>query len=114
MHVKAHVLKLCCCFYFLLPVSMCIDVNFILAMSYRNICDNWQPIMSHMCQLITHLQLFTREDTATKNILVINAYIAVGLQLLEMSYITTPNQTILDIYLLKQSFNESLEFCNSS
>ena len=55
--------------------------------------------MSHPCQLITHLQLFTRKDTVTKEISVINepAHVAVGLQLLEMCSITTLNQTISNV-----------------
>ena len=48
---------------------------------------------------ITHLQLFTREDTLKKCCMVIDetVHVAVGLQLLEMSSITTPNQTILNV-----------------
>ena len=48
--------------------------------------------MSRSCQLITHLQLFTREDSVTKEMSVTDepVHVAVGLQLLEMSSITTP------------------------
>ena len=63
--------------------------------------------MSHECHLITHLQLFTREDTVTKEILVIiNAHIAVGLQLLEMSSLITPNQTSLNDYIFQRVLYE--------
>ena len=55
--------------------------------------------MSHVCQLITHLQLFTRKDTVSEEMLVIYepAHVVVGLQLLEMSSITNLNQTILNV-----------------
>ena len=55
--------------------------------------------MSHAGQLITHLQLFTRKDTVTKEMTVIDepAHVAVRLQLLEMSLITTLNQTIMNV-----------------
>ena len=59
--------------FLLLPVGVCIDVNFILA--YTTVA-----VMSRACQLISHLQLFIREDTVTKEMSVINepAHIAVG------------------------------------
>ena len=44
---------------FLFPIGVCIDVNFILA--YVTIGSYISP-----CQPITHLQLFTREDTLKK------------------------------------------------
>ena len=47
--------------------------------------------MSRLCQLITHLQLFTKKDTVTKEMSVTDqpAHVAVGLNLLEMSSIIT-------------------------
>ena len=82
--MKAHGFKLCCC-CFLLPLGVCINVNFILA---------YMTIGSYLyvsCYYIMHLQLFTRKDTVTKEMLVIDepVHVAVGLQLLEMSSITT-------------------------
>ena len=55
--------------------------------------------MSHVCQLITHLQLCTRKDTVSEEMLVIYepAHVVVGLQLLEMSSITNLKQTILNV-----------------
>ena len=52
-----------------------------------------------MKALITHLQLFAREDTFTKGISVIDesVHVAVGLQLLEMSSITKLNQIISNV-----------------
>ena len=50
-----------------------------------------------MCQPITHLLLFTREDTLKNCWLLMSLHVAVRLQLFEMSSITTPNQTILNI-----------------
>ena len=51
--------------------------------------------MSCVCQLITHLQLII----VTKEKLLIDehAHVAVGLQLLEMSSLTTFNQTISNV-----------------
>ena len=56
-------------------------------------------VLSHECQIITHLQLFTREDTFTKVISVIDesVHVAVVLQLLEMSSIAKLNQTISNV-----------------
>ena len=56
-------------------------------------------VMSHTCQLITQLQLFTRKDTVTKENVETKepANVVVGLQLLELSSITTLNQTILNV-----------------
>ena len=90
--MKAHGFKLCCC-CFLLPLGVCINVNFILA---------YMTIGSYLyvsCYYIMHLQLFTRKDTVTKEMLVIDepVHVAVGLQLLEMSSITTLNQTISNV-----------------
>ena len=46
-----------------------------------------------------HLQLLTRKDTVAKEMSVINepVHVAVGLQLLEMSSITTLNHTISNV-----------------
>ena len=50
-------------------------------------------VMSHACQLITNLQLFTSEDCAEEMLLVYeSAHVAI-----EMRPITTPNQTILNV-----------------
>ena len=67
--------------------------------------------MSRVCQLITHLQLFTSEDTVTKEKSLINEpeHVSIGLQLLEMRFITTPNQTILNVctrYIFQRDFLE--------
>ena len=65
--------------------------------------------MSHTCNLITHLQLFTREDTVTLEMSVSDepAHVAVGMQLLEMSSNTTAIQTISNVctrYIFQSSF----------
>ena len=49
-------------------------------------------VISRACQPITHLQLFTREDTLKKSVIDEPAHVAIRLQLLEMSSITTPNK----------------------
>ena len=55
-------------------------------------------VMSCACPLITHLQLFTREGTESvieeMSLIFEPSHVVVGLQLLEMSSITTTNQTI--------------------
>ena len=53
-------------------------------------------VTSRACQRITHLLLFTREDTL-KSVIDEPAHVAVRLQLLEMSSITTANQTISNV-----------------
>ena len=53
------------------------------------LCDDWQFCLVHVKSLyITHLLLFTREETFTKEISAIDesVHVAVGSQLLEMSY----------------------------
>ena len=57
----------------------------------------WLAVTSRVCQPITHLLLFTREDTLKKCRLLMSLHVAVRLQLLEMSSITSPNQTILNV-----------------
>ena len=84
--MKAHGFKLCCCF--LLPISMCIDVNFILA---------YVMIGNYVLRVSTHYTFAT--NTVTKEMLVINepAHVAVRLQLFEMSSITTLDQTVWNV-----------------
>ena len=55
--------------------------------------------MSRACQLITHLQLFSRKDTVNKQMSLIEepVHVAVRMQLLEMSSIMTLNQTISNV-----------------
>ena len=75
-------------FHFL---SVCIDVNFILA-------D--MTIGSYISGMATNYTFATvYKERHTKEMLVIDetAHVAVKLQLLEMSSITTANQTILDV-----------------
>ena len=89
MHALAHGFKLCCCFS--LPVGVCIDVNFIQA---------YVTIGSYISSMATNITFATvYKGRHIKKMLVINdaAHIAVGLQLLEMSSITTPNQTISNV-----------------
>ena len=56
-------------------------------------------IISRTCQLITHLQLFSRKDTVIKQMSLIDepVHVAVRMQLLEMSSIMTLNQTISNV-----------------
>ena len=73
--MKAHGLKLCCCF--LLPVCMCIDVDFILSYVTNG---------SYVSRMSTHFTLATVYKTTlslTEEMLIINepVYIEVGLQL---------------------------------
>ena len=73
-------------------------------------------VMSHACQLITHLQLFTRKYTEIKDMPVIDepAHIAVGLQLLEMSSITTPISNVCTRYIYKEFLlRKNLAICDN-
>ena len=78
--MKAHGFKLCWCFS--LPVNVCNIINFALA---------YVTIGSY----IVHVY----KGRHTKKMFFINesAHVAVMLQLLEMSSITTPNQTISNV-----------------
>ena len=87
--MKAYGFKLCC--RFSLPVGVCIDVNFIMA---------YMTIGSYISRVSTNNTFVTvYKGRHTKEMLVIDepAHAAVGLQFLEMSSITTPNQTILNV-----------------
>ena len=87
--VTAHDFKLCCCFS--LPVGVCIDVNFILA---------YMTIGSYILYVSTNYAFATvNKGRQIKEMLVIDetAHVAVGLQILKMSSITTPNQTNLNV-----------------
>ena len=82
--MKAHGFKLCCCFS--LPIGVCIDVNFNLA---------YVTIGSYISCMSTNYTFATvYEGRHTKEMSVIDepVHVAVALQLLEMSFITTPNQ----------------------
>ena len=85
--MKAYGFILCCCFYFR---TVCFDII--------NFCLADVTIGSYVSRVSTRytLQLFTRENNINREISVMNepAHVAVGLQLLEMSSITTITQTI--------------------
>ena len=97
-HVKAHDFKLCCCFS--LPVGVCLDVNCILA---------YVTIGSYISCVSTNYTFATvYKGRHTKEVSVIDepAHVAVGLQLLEISSITTSNHTILNV-CTRYSFSKS-------
>ena len=58
---------------------------------YRCLCDDWQLCLVRVNSLITHLQL------KKMSVIYQSAHVAITFQLLEMSSITTSNQTILNI-----------------
>ena len=70
--MKAHGFKLL--LFFLLPVGLCIDVNFSLSILA------YVTISSFVSRMSNHYTLFTREDTFTKEISVIDEFanVAVG------------------------------------
>ena len=73
---------------------MCIDVNLILG---------YMTIGSY----VLRVSIYYKEDTVTEEMLVIDvsAHVAVGLQWLEMSSITTLNQTnVCTRYIFKEFF----------
>ena len=61
-------------------------------------------VMSHACQLITHLQLLARKYTEIKEMPVINepGHVAARLQLLEMSSITTQISNVCTRYIFQR------------
>ena len=77
VHVKAHGLKL---FFF----TSC-------RRWYLCICDDWQSCFVCVHSLITHLQL------KKMSVMYQSAHVIIAFQLLEMSSITTPNQTITNV-----------------
>ena len=82
--MKAYGFKLCC--HFPLPVGVYnIDVNFILA--YVTIGS----YISHVSTNYTFATVYKGRHTKEMSVIDEPAHVSVGLQLLEMSSITTPN-----------------------
>ena len=79
-HREAHGFKLC------LPVDVCIDVNFILA--YVTIGSYISCVSTNY----TFATVYKGRHTNEMSVIDEPAHVAVGLQLLETSSITTPNQ----------------------
>ena len=69
---------------------------------YRCLCDNWQLCLVCVNSLITHLQL------KKMSVIYQSAHVAITFQLLEMSSITTPNKTILNIRTRYKFFKENI------
>ena len=78
---EAHGFKLCCCFS--LPVDVCIDVTFILA--YVTIGSYISCVSTNY----TFATVYKGRHTKEKTVIDEPAHVAVGLQLLETSSITT-------------------------
>ena len=74
------------CFCFSLPVSVCIDVNFILA--YVTIGSD----ISCMSTNYTFATVYNGRHTKEMSVIDEPAHVAIRLHLLEMSSITAPNQ----------------------
>ena len=85
--MKAYGFKLCCCFSF--PIDLCMDVNFSC------LRDDWQLHLARVNQL--HTIVYKGRHTKEMSVIDEPAHVAVRLQLLEMSSITTPNQTISNV-----------------
>ena len=69
------------CFWALLPVGLCID-------AYRTIGSYVSCVSTHLLHTCNCLQV------KKMSVMYKSAHVAIALQLLEMSSITTPNQTI--------------------
>ena len=69
---------------------------------YRCVCDVWQLCLVRVNSFITHLQL------KKMSVIYQSAHVAITFHLLEMSSITTPNQTILNIRTRYKVFKEKL------
>ena len=82
-------------------------LNFFLFISCRRVygCvrDDWQLCLACVNSLITHLQL------KKKSVIYQSAHVAITFQLLEMSSITTPNQTISNICTRYKFFKEKYQ-----
>ena len=88
--------------------SVCIDVNFILA---------YVTIGSYILRMATNYTFATvYKRRHTKEMLVIDetAHIAVGLQLLEMSSITTPNECLHKVQISKSFLGKVWRFYRSA
>ena len=72
-----------CVVVFSLPVDVCIDVNFILA---------YVTIGSYISCVSTNYTFASRRHTKEMSVIDEPVHVAIRLQLLEMSSITTPNQ----------------------
>ena len=70
---------------------------------YRCVRDDWQLYLVRVNSLITHLQL------KKMSVLYQSAHVAITFQLLEMSSITTPYQTISNILTRYKFFNEKYQ-----
>ena len=66
-------------------------------------CDDWQLCLFCVNSLITHLQL------KKMSVIYQSAHVAITLQLLEMSSITTHNQRILNIRTRYKFFKEKYQ-----
>ena len=81
-------------FFCLLPVGVCIDV-------YMTICSRLVPVNS----LITRLQL------KKMSVMYESGHVAITFQLLKMTSITTPNQTISNIrtrYIFQRGLRKNI------
>ena len=67
---------------------------------YRCVRDDWQLCLVYVNSIITLLQL------KKMSVIYQSAHVAITFQLLEMSSITTPNQTILNIRTRYKFFKE--------
>ena len=84
--MKAYGFNLCC-----RRLGVCIDVNFILA--YVTI----RSYISHVSTNYTFATVYKGRHIKEMSVIDEPAHGAVGFQLLEMSSITTPNQTISNV-----------------
>ena len=98
-HVKAYGFKRCC--RFSLPISVCIDVNFSC------LRDDWQ-LLTRMSTNYTFATVYKGRHTKEMSVIDEPAWVhvAVRLQLLEMSSITTPNHVCTRYNILKALFYE--------
>ena len=70
---------------------------------YQCVHDDWQLCLVRVNSLITHLQL------KKMSVIYQSAHVAITFQLLEMSSITTPNQTISNIRTRYKFFKEKYQ-----
>ena len=87
--MKAYGFKLCC--HFSLPIGVCIDVNFSCLL------DKFGSYISRVSTNYTFAIVYKGRHTKEMSVIDEPAHVAVRLQLLEMSSITTPYQIISNV-----------------
>ena len=89
---------------FIVNVNKCLKQHIYIVNRVKDfglsLLDDWQLCLVHVNSLFTHLQL------KKMSVIYQSSHVAITFQLLEMSSITTPNQTILNTRTRYKYFKE--------